>query len=127
MSRGPPTDSAQDPCLRQVLGMVTEVFVAADRTAAALDFAAIEPRAHEAGRKLARRLSEQAASRCAASAEREHPRPDRGRYGAATSDERPLEARDGPIRLEEARHSGPRCRRVFFPRLTAPGLGSPPL
>jgi hypothetical protein len=127
MVRTSPADSTQDPRLERLLGMVEDEFLAVDRTAAALDFAAIEQRAHEAGRQVARLLREQAASQGAESAERERACPDRGRSCAGTIEERPLETRDGPIRLKEARHSCPRCRRVFFPRSTPPGLGSPPL
>lgn len=127
MFRNSPADSAQDARLQQLLEMVTEEFFAVDQTAAGLDFATIERRAHEAGRKVARRLSEQAASQCAESAEREHPCPDCGQLCAGTVEERPLEARDGPISLKEAPHTCPRCRRAFFPQSTAPGLGSPPL
>ncbi len=126
MFRSSPADSAQDARLQQLLGMVTEEFFAVEQTAG-LDFATIEQRAHEAGRKVARRLSEQAASQCAESAEREHPCPDCGQSCAGTVEERLLETRDGPISLKEARHTCPRCRRVFFPQSTAPGLGSPPL
>jgi hypothetical protein len=116
MFRNSPTDSAQDARLQQLLGMVTEEFFAVDQTAAGLDFATIEQRAHEAGRKLARQLSEQAASQCAESAEREQPCPDCGQLCAGTVEERPLDTRDGPISLKEARHTCPRCRRVFFPQ-----------
>jgi ribosomal protein L34E len=127
MFRSSPADSAQDARLQQLLGMVTEEFFAVDRTAAGLDFATIEQRAHQAGRKVARLLSEQAASQCAESAEREQPCPDCGQPCAGIVEGRPLEARDGPISLKEARHACPRCRRVFFPQSTAPGPGSPSL
>ncbi len=116
MFRGSPTDSAQDARLQRLLGMVKEEFFAVDQTGAGLDFATIEQRAHEAGRKVARLLCEQTASQCAESAEHEQPCPGCGQACAGTIQERPLETRDGPISLKEARHSCPRCRRVFFPQ-----------
>jgi len=127
MFRSSPTDSTQDARLQRLLGMVEDEFFAVDQTAAALNFAAIEQRAHEAGRKVARLLCEQAASQCAESAQREQACPDCGQLCAGTIAERPLDTRDGPIPLKEARHDCPRCRRVFFPQQTAPGPGSPPL
>lgn len=127
MFRVSTTDSAQNARLQQLLDIATEEFFAVDQTAAGLDFATIEQRAHEAGRKLACLLSEQAASQGAESAERPHPCPDCGQLCPGTIDERTLETRNGPITLEEARHSCPRCRRVFFPQSTAAGPGSPPL
>jgi hypothetical protein len=74
---------------------------------------------------VARLLCEQTASQCAESAEHEQPCPGCGQPCAGTIRERPLETRDGPISLREGRHDCPRCRRVFFPQSTAPGLGSP--
>jgi hypothetical protein len=96
--------------------MVQEEFFAVDQTGAALDFAAIEQRAHEAGCKVARLLCEQAASQCAESAQQPASCPDCGQSCAGTIQERLLETRDGPISLKEARHCCPRCRRVFFPQ-----------
>ena len=75
MFRGSPTDSAQDARLQRLLGMVKEEFFAVDQTGAGLDFATISNAAHEAGRKVARLLCEQTASRCAESAEHEQPCP----------------------------------------------------
>ena len=127
MFRSSLTDSIQDAHLQRLLRMVEDEFFAVDQTAAALNFAAIEQRAHEAGRKVARLLCERAASQCAESAQQEHACPDCGQPCAGTIDARPLETRDGPIPLKEARHYCPQCRRVFFPQQTAPGLGSPQL
>ncbi len=116
MFRSSPTDSTQDARLQRLLGMVEDEFFAVDQTAAGVNFAAIEQRAHDAGRKVARLLCEQAASQCAESAQREHACPDCGQLCAGTIEERPLDTRDGPIPLKEARHDCPRCRRVFFPQ-----------
>jgi hypothetical protein len=116
MFRASPTDSTQDPRLQRLLGMIEEEFFAVDQTATALDFAAIEHRAHEAGRKVARLLCEQAASQCAGSAERPQACPDCGQLCAGAIEKRPLETRDGPISLREARHHCSTCRRVFFPQ-----------
>jgi hypothetical protein len=127
MFRCLPTDSTQDARLQRLLGMLKDEFSAVDQTTAAMNFAAIEQRAHEAGRKLARLLCEEAASRCAESAERPATCPDCGQSCVGTMQERPLETRDGPIQLKEARHYCPQCRRVFFPQQTAPGPGSPQL
>ena len=107
---------SQDPRLRALVDRISEEFSAHDGDAASLSFAEIERRAHEAGRELARRLCEQAASRAAASAERPRPCPDCGRPCAGEVEVRRLETRDGPIELAEARHDCPRCRRAFFPR-----------
>jgi hypothetical protein len=116
MFRASPSDLIQDPHLRQLLEMVKEEFFAVDQTAAAVNFAAIEDRAHKAGRKVARLLCEQAASQCAESAERPQACPDCGRLCSGTIEERPLETRDGPLPLKEARHYCSQCRRVFFPQ-----------
>jgi hypothetical protein len=116
MFRASPTDSTQDSRLQRLLGMVEEEFFAVDQTATAVDFAAIEDRAHEAGRKVARLLCEQAASQCAESPPQPQACPDCGQLCAGTIEERPLETRDGPIRLSEARHYCSQCRRVFFPQ-----------
>ena len=116
MFRSSSTDSTQDSRLQRLLGMVEDEFFAVDQTAAGVNFAAIEQRAHEAGRKVARLLCEQTASQCAESAEQEQPCPGCGQACAGTIQERPLETRDGPISLKEARHFCPRCRRVFFPQ-----------
>src|SRR5262245_24906512 len=116
MSRSPAPDPSQDPRFQRLLAMVSEEFLGLDEGAASLNFADIERRAHEAGRELARRLCEQAASRAAAAAERPRPCPDCGRPCAGEVEVRRLETRDGPIELAEARHDCPRCRRAFFPR-----------
>jgi hypothetical protein len=107
--------------------LVSEEFLGLERDAASLNFADIERRAHEAGRELARRLCEQAASQAAVSAERPQPCPDCGRPCAGAVEARRLETRDGPIELAEARHQCPHCRRAFFPRSTPPGAQSPRL
>ena len=70
MFRASPSDSTQDRRLQRLLEMVKEEFFPVDQTAAAVNVAAIEDRAHEAGRKVARLLCEHAASQCAESAER---------------------------------------------------------
>jgi hypothetical protein len=116
MFRASPTDSTQDPRLQQLLRMVEQDFLAVDQTATALDFATIEQRAHEAGRKVARLLCEQAASQHAESAVRPQACPDCGQSCSGSIDERPLETRDGPIPFKEARHYCSQCRRVFFPQ-----------
>jgi hypothetical protein len=128
MFGSPAPDPSQDSRLQQLLAMVSEEFFGLDEDAASLDLVAIERRAHEAGRKLARRLCEQAASQPAASAgHRPQPCPDCGRPSPGAIAPRRLETRHGPIELAEARHDCPRCRRAFFPRWAPPGAGSPPL
>ena len=115
MFRASPTDSTQDPRLERLLGTIKEEFFAVNQTAAALNFAAIEDRAHEAGRKVARLLCEQAASQCAESPQQPQACPDCGQLCPGTIEERPLETRDGSISLREARHHCSQCRRVFPP------------
>ena len=127
MFRSSATDPSQDARLQQLLALVSEEFLGLNEDAASLNFAAIEQRAHEAGRMLARRLCEQAASQAAVSADRPQPCPDCGRPCAGEVEARRLETRDGPIDLDEARHYCPRCRRAFFPRSTPPGAQSPRL
>jgi hypothetical protein len=112
MFRSSAPDPSHDARLPQLLAMVSDEFVGLDQDASSLNFAEIERRAHEAGRKLARRLCEQAAT----SAEQPQPCPDCGRLCSGVIQTRRLETRDGPIELAEARHDCPHCRRVFFPR-----------
>ena len=127
MFRSPAADPSQGPHLQSLIDRVSEEFSALDGDAASLSFAEIERRAHEVGRELARRLCERAASQAAASAEWPRPCPDCGRPCGGEVEVRPLETRDGPIELAEARHHCPRCRRAFFPRSTPPGARSPRL
>ena len=116
MFRASSTDSSQDSCLQQLLAMVSEEFFGAGNYATGLSFAAIEQRAHEAGRKLARLLCEQAASQPAQSAQQPQPCPHCSQLCSGEIEARQLETRDGPIQLQEARHDCPQCRRVFFPQ-----------
>jgi len=116
MFRSSAPDPSHDSRLQQLLAMVSDEFVGLEQGASTLNFAEIERRAHEAGRKLARRLCEQATSPSATSAERPRPCPDCGRLCSGAVETRRLETRDGPIELAEARHDCPRCRRAFFPR-----------
>src|SRR5262245_24227906 len=62
MFRASPSDSTQDSRLQRLFEMVKEEFFAVDQTAEAVNFADIEDCAHEARRKVARLLCEQAAS-----------------------------------------------------------------
>jgi hypothetical protein len=116
MFRASPSDLTQSPEFQRLLEMVKEEFFAVEQAGAMVNFAAIEDRAHQAGRKVARLLCEQAASQCAASAERAQACPDCGQLCSGTIDKRPLETRDGPVLLKEARHYCSQCRRVFFPQ-----------
>jgi len=127
MFRSSAVDPSEDPRLQALIDRISEESSALDGDAETLSFAEIERRAHRAGRELARRLCERAASRAAVSAERPRPCPDCGRPCAGEVEVRPLETRDGPIDLAEARHHCPHCRRAFFPRSTPPGPRSPQL
>ena len=128
MFRGSPTDSAQDARLQRLLGMVKEEFFAVDQTGAGLDFATIEQRAHEAGRKVARLLCEQTASRCAMLLSTSNPVP----VAARLSSPEPSKSdrwRPATGRSPSKRH-GTLARDAggsFSPKLTWPGLGSPRL
>ena len=78
MFRASSIDSSQDRRLKQLLTAISHGLFGADGPSADLDFASIEPLAHDAGRKLARQMCEEAASRQACS-EQPHPCPDCGR------------------------------------------------
>jgi hypothetical protein len=110
------TDSSQDSRLEQLLATVSEEFFGVDDSAAPLNFASIEERAHEAGRKVARLLCEQAASQASESAGQPRQCPDCGQLCSGEIEIRRLETRDGSIQLSEARHYCPHCRRAFFPQ-----------
>jgi hypothetical protein len=110
------TDSSQDSRLKQLLAAISEEFVGVDECGAPLNFASIEQRAHDAGRKVARLLCEEAASQAAESAGQPQPCPDCGYLCSGESEIRRLETRDGSIQLKEARHYCPQCRRAFFPQ-----------
>jgi hypothetical protein len=97
MFRAPSSDSSQDSRLQQLLAAVSEEFFGVDKSDAPLSFAAIEQRAHEAGRKVARLLCEQTASQPASSAEEQQSCPDCGRSYSGEIEARQLETRDGPI------------------------------
>ena len=126
MFRNSPADSAQDARLQQRLEMVTEEFFAVDQTAAGLDFATIERRAHEAGRKVARRLSEQAASQCASPPSGSIPVPIAGSRAPGPS--RSGRWRPATDRSPSKKHgNSPAMPGASPPESTAPGLGSPPL
>jgi hypothetical protein len=116
MFRSSAPDPSHDSRLPQLLAMVSDEFVGLQQDASSLNFAEIERRAHEAGRKLARRLCEQAAAQTATSAEQPQPCPDCGQLCSAAIQTRRLETRDGPIELPEMRLDCPHCRRAFFPR-----------
>jgi hypothetical protein len=69
-----------------------------------LNFAAIEQRAREAGRKVARLLCEQAASEPSQFAEQPRPRPECANACSGVIETRRLARRDSRIELNEARH-----------------------
>jgi hypothetical protein len=69
-------DSVSDLRLEQILQEVSREVFGPDDELKNLDFATIERRSHEVGRRVARRLSEEAAARQAENVSDPHPCPD---------------------------------------------------
>ena len=117
------SDARLDELLREVS---LEVFGPGDEVKG-LDFAEIERRSHEVGRRVARRLLEEAAAKQAEDACESRPCPDCRRPCRGTVETRELISQDGPIQLQEAAYTCSRCRRVFFPQPSSPTAQSSPL
>src|SRR5262245_53371974 len=104
MFRSPPTDPLLEPRLEALLAEVSlEVFGPEDEVLK-LDFATIEQRAHEMGRRVARRLAEEAAAKQALALDGPQPCPDCQRSCERSIATRPLETQDGAIQLQEAEY-----------------------
>ena len=110
----------QDPQVQRFLSLLANDLFGEARSAAQLDFATLERRAHEAGRQIARTLCEQIAPEQARSVDPFQPCPDCLLPCAGSLEAREILTRDGPIQLDEAKHYCPHCRRVFFPQPSAP-------
>jgi len=108
--------SISDSRLEQILREVSHEVIGPEEDIDGLDFAIIEQRAHEVGRRVARRLAEQAVAKQAENARDPQPCPDCRRLCDGAVATRELTTRDGPIQLREAVHHRSRCRRAFFPQ-----------
>ncbi|MFO0889823.1 MAG: hypothetical protein U0790_11865 [Isosphaeraceae bacterium] len=76
MSCSTPTDAPLEPKLEALLAEVSLEVFGPEEEALKLDFATIERRAHEVGRRVARRLAEEAAARQALALDGPQPCPD---------------------------------------------------
>ena len=119
MFRSSSTDDGFDPKLQALLDSVSRDVFGPDEDLHGLDFATIEQRAHEVGRRVARRLTEQAAAEQAQTAREPQPCPDCREPCAGTIHTREFITQDGSIPLQEAKYFCPRCRRAFFPQPTS--------
>ena len=122
-----PADTTLDPKLEQLYAEVSCEVFGPPEDIHQLDFATIERRAHEVGRKVAQRLARDAAAHQARTADTPRPCPDCGRDSPGAVRSRPFLIQDGSISLPEAEHFCSRCRRAFFPQPTAPTAQSSPL
>ena len=80
-----------------------------------LTFAQIEARAHEAGRQVARRATEQAVQTHAERFDGLQPCPCCGQLCDVAARKRKILTVDGPVELTEPACYCPTCRRAFFP------------
>ena len=101
MFRTSPDDSVSDACLDEILREVSREVFGSDDEVKKLDFATIERRSHEVGRRIARRLLEEAAAKQAEDAHQPRPCPDCQRPSRGTIETRDLLTQDGPIQLQE--------------------------
>lgn len=112
--------SDRDPKLEALLAEVSRDVFGSDEQKQQLDFAEIERRSHEVGRRVARRLTEEALAEQARARQGPRECPECGTPVAGVVVPRDLETRDGVISLDEIRCDCPRCRRAFFPRASSP-------
>lgn len=120
-------ETTLDPKLEQLYAEVSRETFGPPEEIHQLDFATIEQRAHEVGRKVAQRLARDAAAQQAQSADVPQPCPDCGRDSPGAVRSRPFLIQDGSISLPEAEHFCSHCRRAFFPQSTTPTAQSSPL
>ena len=97
-----PDDSVSDARLDEILREVSREVFGSDDEVKNLDFATIERRSHEVGRRVARRLLEEAAAKQAEDAHQPQSCPDCQRPCDGTIETRELITQDGPIQLQEA-------------------------
>jgi hypothetical protein len=118
MFRSSSTDAPLDPRLKQILEAISRDVFGPDEDVNNLDFATIEQRAHEVGRRVARQLTEEAAAKQAQTCDKPQACPDCQRACAGSIENRELLTQDGSIQLQEAGHFCSHCRRAFFPQQT---------
>src|SRR3954462_10986869 len=117
MSR--PGPDPKDPRFQELVRIVRQSLCGSEPLSPDTPFGDIEEMAHTIGQAVAREVCLQAAAEQAASAQRAQLCPDCGRECAGQVATRALATRDGPVELPEARYHCPRCRRAFFPQLSA--------
>lgn len=122
-----PADTTLDPKLELLYAEVSREVFGPPQDIHQLDFATIEQRAHEVGRKVAQRLAREAAAQQAQTADIPQPCPDCRRDSPGVVQSRPFLIQDGSISLPEAAHFCSHCRRAFFPQSTTPTAQSSPL
>lgn len=127
MSRPSSEASVSDLRLEQILREVSLEVFGPDEQINDLDFATIEQRSHEVGRRVARRLTEEAAAKQAENAHEPQPCPDCRRPCRGTIASRELMAQDGTIQLSEASYHCSHCRRDFFPQQSSAAAQSSPV
>lgn len=121
-------DASEVDCrLEAILREVSLEVFGSDDEVNQLDFETIERRSHEVGRRVARRLSEEAAATQAENAREAQPCPQCRRPCRGTIETRELITQDGPISLQEAEYTCPHCRRAFFPQPSSPTSESSPI
>ena len=116
MFRSLSTDDPLDPRLKQLLDEISQDVFGSDEEVDNLDFATIEQRAHEVGRRVARQLAEKAAAKQASNTHQTQTCPDCKRSCSGAIETRELLTQDGPIQLQEAGHYCSHCRRAVFPQ-----------
>lgn len=109
-------DAPLEPRLQQILDEISRDVYGPDEDLKKLDFATIEQRAHEVGRRVARRLVEEAAAKQAESADTSQACPTCKRDCSGSVESREFLTQDGTIQLQEAEHYCSHCRRAFFPQ-----------
>ena len=103
MFRTTSTDQALEPRLQELFVQVSRDVFGPDEELLELDFATIEQRAHEVGRRIARQLAEEAAAKQAQATNGPQPCPDCQRPCLGSITTRELDTQDGAIELQEAR------------------------
>src|SRR3974390_3481392 len=116
MFRSSAPDSPLDSRLEEIFREISQDLFGTEEELRKLDFATIEQRAHEVGRRVAQRLTEEAAAKQAESAAEPQPCPNCQRLCTGSVEAREFLTQDGPICLQEAEHYCSHCRRAFFPQ-----------
>lgn len=124
MFRASSTDESLDPRLERILKDLSPDIFGPDEDLLELDFATVEQRAHEVGRRVARQLAEDAAAKQAQALEGPQPCPTCERPSPRSIKARELLTQDGAISLQETECYCSHCRRAFFPQQSEATLES---